>query len=390
MQQQEQPHKPQPAKPQQQQEEQQHKEEEQQQQQQDQEQGESFFGAAGRLPTLLGSSHGKPSDEEKAEAKAASRSSSGLSLPHLLPGKSRSSPAAAEAEAEEKPAEASSSDGNMLGALVQKIVAGFDDSLLGVKVHIDSMKLEPLSGAVEVRGLKVDNPKGFRSKYLLHADKVVLRVNMTRLVSSLGGTVEVDEIDLDNVDVIYEKALTTSNLKTLLQKLEGAEQGGKGGKPKPSGQDESSLHLALHKIAVRNVGAKVCTSLSAMAGPRLSVGDIHYEDFDKTSGGARGLMHVVQLVLATLLKSILASILGKSASDGVARAASGVTHTFSNAFHKSKTALSHIRPHGATDGEAVAAAEVQPPARTWCGYAAPWSCCQGVAHEEEGEIEVSQ
>jgi len=416
MQEQEQPQKPQAAGPEapqaqrtEQEEPQGHPQRPQQGHEQEQQRHVHFFDSAVHLPTLLRSSHARPEGDENAEGKkdnaGVEKKPSGTSMwPGMLSMHSTNSSASG-AHAEAEAVTATASEGNLLGGLVQRIVAGFDEGLLGVKVHTESLKLEPLSGVVEVHGLKVDNPHGFHSAHLLRANKVVLRVNMARLISSLGGVVEVDEVDLDNVDVIYEKALRTSNLNTLLHNIEG--DAGKHDNVKHQSSDHShheeghqQPQVALHKISVRNVGAKVCTSLWARAGPRLAVGDIHYEDFDKTSGGAKGLMQVVKLVLATLIKSILASILGKRASDGMAKAASGASTGVTHALHKSHTAFSHVHMpfghHHSAGGEEAAAEQAEAakaqPSATWCGYAVPsnWSCCRDASVREEGEITVGQ
>eukprot|EP00408_Alexandrium_pacificum_P061317 CAMPEP_0171170180 /NCGR_PEP_ID=MMETSP0790-20130122/8584_1 /TAXON_ID=2925 /ORGANISM="Alexandrium catenella, Strain OF101" /LENGTH=445 /DNA_ID=CAMNT_0011635025 /DNA_START=95 /DNA_END=1432 /DNA_ORIENTATION=+ len=436
MQEQEQPQRPQIAKPDasqvqrteheepQQAQLQEQQQEQPQQQEQQQQQGQEhakhkhthFSESFGHLPTLRASGHARQGDEPAESKKDCGdiekKASGASSWSGMLSWNGKSSSSLPEAHAEAGAAAAS--EGNILGALVQRMVAGFDEGLLGVKVQTESLKLEPISGVVEVHGLKVGNPHGFRSAHLLRANKVVLRVNMARLVTSLGGVVEVDEVELDDVDVIYEKALRSSNLSTLLHHLEGDDGKGGHGAKHQHGNHQHGGHghheeghqpqVALHKISVRNVGAKVCSSLSVTVGPRLAVGDIHYEDFDKTSGGGKGLMQVVSLVLATLIKSILASLLGERASDGVARAASGasagVAGTFFHALHKSKTAVSHVHmpfghhsAHGEEGGEQAEAeaAKAHSPASTWFGYAAPWRCCQEVGlAREEGEITVGQ
>uniref|UniRef100_A0A7S4QSF0 Uncharacterized protein n=1 Tax=Alexandrium monilatum TaxID=311494 RepID=A0A7S4QSF0_9DINO len=334
------------------------------------------------LPTLL-VNRPQPADGEGVEKKPPP--TSGL-LSGLVSGKTRSF---CSSEDSSEPISAAA-EGNLLGALVQKLVASFDASRLGVKVHIESMKLQPLSGTIEVHGLLVDNPPGFRSAYLLRAEKVAIRVNTTRLIGSLGGTVEIDEIDLADVDVIYEKALATSNLKALLAKVsDGSDGGARARRPRQSTEEETKLML--HKISVRNVGAKVCSSLMTMAGPRLAIGDIHFEDFHKTSGGAKKLMQVVKLVLETLIKSILASVLGKKASEGMTRAATGlrsrVTHGFSQALSHVPNPLARL---GLAREAAAPEVAVPTPATTWCGCTAPLLCCQQGLPRQEPEVVVRQ
>merc|ERR1719242_1192189 len=99
-----------------------------------------------------------------------------------------------------------------------------DSSMLGVKVELGDLQLDPSSGLVEVSGLTVHNPEGYYSEYLLHADKVVVDIDMQKLIYSFGKEIDVEEMVFDGVDVIYEKSLTTSNLNDLLKKLSSEEE----------------------------------------------------------------------------------------------------------------------------------------------------------------------
>ena len=60
-------------------------------------------------------------------------------------------------------------------------------------------------------GLTISNPEGFCSEYLLSAGRLILDLNMRTLLSSRGKTVELEEVLLQDVDVIYERSWSTSN-----------------------------------------------------------------------------------------------------------------------------------------------------------------------------------
>merc|ERR1711920_157050 len=112
------------------------------------------------------------------------------------------------------------SGSNMLGSLIQKVFAQFDTSALGVEVDIGSLVLDPSSGIAEVAGLTVHNPEGYRSEYLLHADKIVIDIDMEKLLRSFGKELHIEQLVFDGIDVIYEQGLHGSNLHDLLKKLE--------------------------------------------------------------------------------------------------------------------------------------------------------------------------
>ncbi|CAE8738988.1 unnamed protein product [Polarella glacialis] len=123
-----------------------------------------------------------------------------------------------------------------------------------------------------------------------------------------------EELILDGVDVIYEKSLMSSNLTDIMNKLSPdvdelrtAATGGE--KKQATGKDD--FKLTLHKVLAKNVGAKVASKLTRGHGMRLEVGDIFYKDFDKEMGAGRGMMDIVRVLLMTLIKSVLATVLGK-------------------------------------------------------------------------------
>mmetsp|Transcript_108465 Transcript_108465/g.317326 ORF Transcript_108465/g.317326 Transcript_108465/m.317326 type:complete len:325 (+) Transcript_108465:56-1030(+) len=247
-------------------------------------------------------------------------------LPTLL-GSSRPSPhdAAEVSEKRESGSKAHSSRGDLLGEAVQKVMSELGNDLLGVQVRVDSMEVDPLHGNIELHGLTVDNPEGFKSAYLLHADKVLLRIDMLKLITSLGSTVDVDEINLENVDVIYEETLTTSNIHTVIKKApEGSEESERDDEGEAADEDATpcnrkGLALTLHKIRLRDLGAQVFASLAAKPGPRLALGDLECQGGSSARGAEAA--EVAHLAFATLLKSILASIASKRRGDGLAQTA---------------------------------------------------------------------
>lgn len=340
---------------------------------------EDVAQSSSMLPSFLGGDGGpKPGNcAEMPPGKSKSASSEPCIVPTSL---SSTDEPKGRGTADEAARSHSADSGNMLGALVEKAIASYDESMLGVKIRTESIKIEPISGSVEVHGLYVDNPKGYRSPYMLHAKKLLAKVSMMKLMTSLGSTIEITEIDLVDIDVIYEKSLWTSNINDLMKKLDDGK-----GQEKPQTTDEtassaSDQKVILHKINVCNVGAKVCTNLSPMVGPRLAVGDICYEDFEKEAGGATGAMDVFKLVMATLLKSILASILGKrvtaSASSVAGRASHGILGAVSGISHSARSLVSST----ATSQAIVEEAETQP---KWT-FGNAMKCCDP-AHSLCGE-----
>jgi len=227
-------------------------------------------------------------------------------------------------------------DGNLLGSLVKNILANFDSSTLGVKIEVGDLQLDPASGRVEVAGLTVHNPEGYHSEYLLHADRVVVDIDMQKLLYSFGKEVDIEEMVFDGVDVIYEKSLTTSNLQDLLKKLSDSEESQEAGQAQTQKED---IKVVLHTVLAQNIGAKLATCLTRGHGLRLEVGNLSYQDFDKEMGAGRGMMDIIKTLIKTLIKSVLATVLGKENTKAISGAARGAKEGFKSAASGSTEVL---------------------------------------------------
>eukprot|EP00435_Cladocopium_sp_Y103_P026733 s820_g6.t1 len=215
--------------------------------------------------------------------------------------------------------------GRLMGSAVKSLLKHRDGrwwmgKALGVKFVLGETRVDACYGRISIDGLTIENPEGFSSEYLLKASKLMIDLDMQKLITSWGKTLEVEKVVLEDVDVIYEKSWSTSNdarlgrVDTVNQKLTHSRVGSRTPKHQPE-------KVVVHKVLLSNIGAKACTTLGSM-GPRLAVGDIKYEDFNAEMG-AQTVVDGIALVLETLLKSIVASLLGKDESDESCKSAWG-------------------------------------------------------------------
>jgi hypothetical protein len=214
-----------------------------------------------------------------------------------------------------------STDGNMLCSLVKRMVEHFDSSILGVEVELGALSIDLATGRIEVDGLTVGNPEGWNSEYLLHADRVVVDLEMEKLLYSFGKELHLEELVFDGVDVIYEKGLTTSNLNDVFKLLEPDSSAAEAEEA-----NASDPKLVLHRILAQNIGAKLATKLTRGHGLRVEVGDLKYDDFDKDMGAGRGLIDIIRVLIMTLIKSVLATAVGKENTKAIAGTAHSVGH----------------------------------------------------------------
>jgi len=191
--------------------------------------------------------------------------------------------------------------GRFMGGAVKSLLKHFDHAALGVKFVLGETRVDAYHGKISIDGLTIQNPEGYSSEYLLYAAKLLVDLDMKTLIKSMGKTLEIEQVLLEDVDVIYEKSWSTSNADEISKRLNNS-RAAKTPKVKAD-------KVIVHKVLLSNIGAKACTTLGS-AGPRLALGDISYEDLDAELG-AQTVVDAVGLVMETLVKSLVATLLGK-------------------------------------------------------------------------------
>jgi hypothetical protein len=199
---------------------------------------------------------------------------------------------------------------NLLGSIASKIFASYDSSVLGVETGIGSMKLSPMQGRMEIWNLTVDNPDGYHSPHLLQASRAKIEIDMKKLLLSKGREIVVQEIVFEGVHVIYEKALSTSNLNDLLNRIV---------KPRVEQQfNAEDLIISVRKVTVRDIELKLATVITGDVCAHFEVSDITYENFAEEIGeSGRCLTDIVSILIITFIKSVLTVLFGKKVAKHV-------------------------------------------------------------------------
>jgi len=213
---------------------------------------------------------------------------------------------------------------NLLGKMIKTSVMTIDRRFLGVDIELGTVAVSLRRGRIEIDGCQVMNPEGYKGPYLLHAGRILIDLNMGKLLRSLGKTVEVDVLEVTDIDCIVEYSGVlggTSNFQKIMDHLSGddkkpsekkAERQEKltaaGANPAPEKEGQA---LVVHKILFTNVGAKLATKI---AGVRVAVGDMQFDDFSKQTGHLL-VEDVVCEIAKTFSKTLLVNITGKGFMD---------------------------------------------------------------------------
>lgn len=200
---------------------------------------------------------------------------------------------------------------NLLGGLVRRFVESYDNELIGVDVRVGGLEIHPGIMMIDVKDLKMDNPKGYKSDHLLLARSVRIDVDAMSLLQSRGKSAVLEDVTFEGVEFVYEPSVTTSNLKDVLNFIN--PEGERRQAMKQQKQEEG-MKVTLQVVSIKQVVAKMFIK---GFGPHLDLADITYADFDKEFGGVHAIMDVIRILLTTVMKSTIATILHNAAHLGI-------------------------------------------------------------------------
>jgi hypothetical protein len=222
--------------------------------------------------------------------------------------------------------------------VVKTGIEEFDRDVMGVDIEIGDLHPDVVHGIIHIEDLVVRNPAGWDSPYLLRAGVLHIDFDMQELILSGFTKVEVEKLQFKDVSVIYEKGWRGSNVQDVLDFMDKRDKAlkastqppattedksaGKGkvscGNSKKEKEKQSTIEdeasFKLHKVKIKDVGMRVQGQMMGGRGFLLSIGDIAYQDFSKEVGDYF-LDDIVQVLLKSVLKTMLANVIGTSCSN---------------------------------------------------------------------------
>eukprot|EP00927_Polykrikos_kofoidii_P040796 TRINITY_DN34807_c0_g1_i1.p1 TRINITY_DN34807_c0_g1~~TRINITY_DN34807_c0_g1_i1.p1 ORF type:complete len:981 (+),score=169.07 TRINITY_DN34807_c0_g1_i1:160-2943(+) len=234
------------------------------------------------------------------------------------------------------------SSAKIVGLAIKFGIESADEVLLGTTIEVAEAKLSIFEGYVNVNGLTVYNPPAvvgeqpWRCEHLLRFNRILVKINLWRLISSFGGTFEITAVILDGLEVHVEKPSLrgTSNIGLLLAHLmetvgpteatpgkTEAETNAMAADSQASSPDDTSaagsnINVDVHKVYVHDVSAWAIPP--PLMGPTLAVtvAEIDFDDFSDQLKEKKGRVaaNIVTIVLKTILHSIQESTMSSFAN----------------------------------------------------------------------------
>eukprot|EP00927_Polykrikos_kofoidii_P036649 TRINITY_DN30935_c0_g1_i1.p1 TRINITY_DN30935_c0_g1~~TRINITY_DN30935_c0_g1_i1.p1 ORF type:complete len:883 (-),score=115.14 TRINITY_DN30935_c0_g1_i1:25-2673(-) len=186
----------------------------------------------------------------------------------------------------------------VVGLAAKLAIEEVEETFLGTSIEIAKAKLNIFEGSVNIGGVKVHNPqpiaenKPWRCDHLLTFDRVVLKLDMWKLISSFGHTFEITDVSLKGTEVHYERQTTkeNSNICCVVAHT-------------PVTQDLYRPKVVLHKVSVQSARSLIIPR--AFMGPTLAtkVENIEFDDLNKSLQEKK--LRTVASMVTTILKTIL-------------------------------------------------------------------------------------
>jgi uncharacterized protein involved in outer membrane biogenesis len=156
-----------------------------------------------------------------------------------------------------------------MDSLVTMAVEKYGSEALQAKVTLDKTKISATSGKGTLKGLQVENPKGFETDTAFKLEEISLQLDVGSITK---GTVVIKEIIITAPEITYEMSPEGSNLDALQRNVAIQTRGGKrksADSGSPAKPKKSGKKLIIDSIVI--IDGKINVSAVGLQGQKMSV-----------------------------------------------------------------------------------------------------------------------
>lgn len=185
-----------------------------------------------------------------------------------------------------------------LDHIVKAGIERFAPQVLGTGVSVSSVHISPWSGNGAINGLKIENPKGFKAKYIFQAKRISVDLDVGSLFSN---TIIIHSINIESPHIVYETGLGGSNINALQNNIQSATANAakSTGQTKQTEPAKPGKQVVIESLVIN--GAKVTGSIG-FVGTTASLPKIEMKDIGR--GGGMSYAQATQLVFGAIIKSL--------------------------------------------------------------------------------------
>ncbi len=202
---------------------------------------------------------------------------------------------------------------------------------LGVNTTVDSFSIKLLQGRLEMNGLTVENPEGFKSENLMKSGTFLVELQTGSVFTD---TVEIDSFLLDGLDMHIEQGIGKSNVGVIMDNLKKFESDA----PTEAEDEpkEAGKKVKVNKIIIRNVNAYF--HIGSAPAIKVPVAEIVITDLDSEAGGIE-MAKLVSKIMVAVFEGVFDEAKGKISAETLKGMSSQLSDLSSAALEQSKKAF---------------------------------------------------
>jgi len=233
-----------------------------------------------------------------------------------------------------------------IGPIIKMGMQDIGPQIIQVPIQVDTVDVNLLAGNAQFKGLKVGNPKGYKTRQAISVGTVVGSVDPFSVFS---GKIIVHSVKVESPEITFEGGLNGSNLSKIMANVNAQAQNSAFA---PSNNSSNTNNAVNNKPAPKiEVGdflitnAKVHVSLTGLFGKEMTLPlpDIHLTDLGKGSNGLTPAQ-LTSTVLEALIKDTITVVATSAAKLGqdVQNLGKGTGVTANEALNKITSSISGL------------------------------------------------
>lgn len=207
-----------------------------------------------------------------------------------------------------------------LDSLAKTAIETYGSEITQVSVKLDGVKLAPTDGEGAITGLKIGNPRGFKTAHALSVGRIELGVDIG---SVTGDVVTIRKIVVLAPQITYESGDGGSNFDVIQRNVE------KFAGAKPGEAKQPGKKLIVERLSIKDAKVSYAGALTAGKAIGVPLPDIELRDIGKAKGGVTSAELAKAIIDA--LKQRMSNALGL---DAVKRGAEAVKDKVKGLFGK--------------------------------------------------------
>ncbi|MDP1652854.1 MAG: hypothetical protein Q8L56_09045 [Rhodocyclaceae bacterium] len=208
-----------------------------------------------------------------------------------------------------------------LDSLVKTAIEKYGSEITQVSVSVGNVKISPTDGKGAIEGLRVGNPKGFRTPHAMSVGSIELAVDPASLASDV---VLIRRIAIASPRISYEAGSgDKSNFDVIQRNVD--QSLGKHRKEKAS----QGKKMIVDHLSIRDIKVNYSPFLLEGQGFEISLPDIELRDIGKSKGGVTS-GELAKVVMDTLMTRMTRAI--TDSLKGVADVTKSVTDSVKGLF----------------------------------------------------------